>query len=809
MARQSANPALRQIQTLYALGSLGGLTDAELVERFLDRDGSDREDAFAALVHRHGPMVLGVCRRMLRGPASADAEDAFQAVFLVLVRRAGAVRGFKDLKSWLYGVAVRTANEARRRSARRRAREGGTMDESRAVSAPDEGRRDRLDLRDRLDEELGRLPVRFRDPLVLCELEGMSRRDAARRLGLPEGTLSSRLARGRSLLRDRLARRGVTLGTGLLAAMLPEPANAALPGPLAAATVRLASSFAAGVATAGSVPAARLARAVVRAMSPWARTIPAAVLASGLVAAALAGWVGASGGAKPAVRLALATPVVTAAPGPATAPAPEDPLPAGATLRFGSPRFRHPTTIENLAVSADGTFAVASSGTRIHGAVRAYDLATGRVRCTFDNANDVEAVALSPDGQTIATTTVRNQAVYLHDTTSGREIGRIDYPAANPSTTSGALVFSPDGKRIVVAAATGKGLHLIDLTNRAIIRTFPHADVVFAAAFSPDGKYLVAGGYESAEDTYYARLREVDEHRELYRLPFGHGGIRCVAYSPDGATVAVGGDGWKSLAVKLFDAATGKERLAIPFPDGRRVRSVAFSPDGRTLAASSHASTRLFDAATGQERLKIDRAAIGLRFAPDGATLVGAVAGTIYRWDSATGRSLIPEGGDSPVAQVAATPDGRRIVTLGQDGDGHVWDTRTGGHERRVEMSWQRGFALSPDGRFLAWAVADDSIQYKDPGQPNLTHTGSRLRMIDVATARRSGGSTASKATPTTCRSSTAAGSCSPWITIAETRAFGSGTSRPAVWSGRSPPTRESRRGSGALASRPTGRCWP
>ena len=132
--------------------------------------------------------------------------------------------------------------------------------------------------------------------------------------------------------------------------------------------------------------------------------------------------------------------------------------------------------------------------------------------------------------------------------------------------------------------------------------------------------------------------------------------------------------------MKLFDAATGKERLKIPFPGASSVRSVAFSPDGKTLAASGGSSTRLFDAATGKERLEIDRKAIGLRFSPDGATLVGAVAGTIYRWDAATGRSLIPEGGDSPVAQIAVTADGKRIVTRGQDGDAHVWDARTGEH---------------------------------------------------------------------------------------------------------------------------------
>ncbi len=256
MVRESANQALRQVRTLFALGAVGGLTDAQLVERFLGGVGSVREDAFAALVQRHGPMVLGVCRRTLSG--SADAEDAYQAVFLVLARKAGAIRRVDGLRSWLYGVAVRTAKESGKRSARHRAREGGTMDESTAVSAPDEERGDLLAL---LDEEIDRLPSRYRDPLMLCELEGASRQDAARQLGLPEGTLSSRLARGRSLLRDRLSRRGVASVSGPFATPIGKSVNVALPGPLTASTVRLALKFAEGGATTGMVPVAVLSLA--------------------------------------------------------------------------------------------------------------------------------------------------------------------------------------------------------------------------------------------------------------------------------------------------------------------------------------------------------------------------------------------------------------------------------------------------------------------------------------------------------------------------------------------------------------------
>jgi RNA polymerase sigma factor (sigma-70 family) len=251
MARESASQTLRNLGTLFALGTIGGLTDAQLLERFLDRDGVDREDAFAVLVQRHGPMVLGVCRRRLSG--SADAEDAFQAVFLVLARKAATVRSGEGLKAWLYAVAVRTTKEAQRRSARQRAREEAMRDRLKETSAPEKERTELLDL---FDEEFDRLPSRFRDPLLLCELEGTSRQEAARRLGLPEGTLSSRLARGRSMLRDRLTRRGVAFGAGLSTLLKTEAANAALPEPLADNTVRLAVLFAAGGGESGTIPAA-------------------------------------------------------------------------------------------------------------------------------------------------------------------------------------------------------------------------------------------------------------------------------------------------------------------------------------------------------------------------------------------------------------------------------------------------------------------------------------------------------------------------------------------------------------------------
>ena len=239
----------REIRTLFAIGAAGALPDAQLLERFLSRPREEAEMAFAVLVSRHGPMVLATCRRILRD--RHDAEDAFQATFLVLVRRAASIARREQLAGWLYGVAVRSAWAARARADRRRAGERRAMEASRGESLQGEGRGELDGL---LDEELGRLPDKYRLPVILCDLEGLSRREAAHRLGVPEGTVASRVARGRGLLRDRLQRRG--LAPGILAAASRGATEAVVPLMLFETTVRIATSLRFGEVTSGMVPAA-------------------------------------------------------------------------------------------------------------------------------------------------------------------------------------------------------------------------------------------------------------------------------------------------------------------------------------------------------------------------------------------------------------------------------------------------------------------------------------------------------------------------------------------------------------------------
>jgi RNA polymerase sigma factor (sigma-70 family) len=205
-------------------------SDAQLLERFVQRRD---EDAFAALMERHGPMVLGVCRRVLRNPL--DAEDVFQATFLVLVQKAAALRRPELLGNWLYGVAYRIALQARASAARWQALER-QVENMPAPEPVDE--KAWQELRPILDEEIARLPEKYRVPVVLCYLEGKTYTEAARMLGWAEGTVSGRLARAREKLRTRLALRGLTLSAAVLATTVCQKSSAAVPTALALATLK-------------------------------------------------------------------------------------------------------------------------------------------------------------------------------------------------------------------------------------------------------------------------------------------------------------------------------------------------------------------------------------------------------------------------------------------------------------------------------------------------------------------------------------------------------------------------------------------
>jgi WD40 repeat protein len=406
----------------------------------------------------------------------------------------------------------------------------------------------------------------------------------------------------------------------------------------------------------------------------------------------------------------------------------DDPLPAGAVARYGTARYRHGTRIESLAVSPDGRFAVAASGGRILGSTRGYDLTTGKDVYRLDGFRSDEAVAISPDGKLLAALQF-DGTVHFFDARKGQELRAVKREHSGSRSLVNWLTFSPNGK-FLAAALDGKMIELIDVEKAEPIRSFAHPNVVFAAAFSPDGKLLAAGGYDSPK--YFIRIWDVESGKEVRKLNGHSGGVRTLAFLPDGMTLASGGDDGR---FRLWDVATGQERRNVKLDDSRRVRSVAVAPDGKSLAVAGN-SLRFIDPATGAERLKFDVAAICLKYDADGKTLSGAVHGAIVRWDASSGAPLTPPGGDAVISRVLATPDGRRVVTYDHNGGVRIWDCDTGKERRRIAAADQHDIALSPDGRLLAYGTAAPDAKFKDADNPNITREGGRVRLWEMIADR-------------------------------------------------------------------------
>jgi RNA polymerase sigma factor (sigma-70 family) len=275
MARDQLNTVVRHIRYVIGARQCRDTTDNDLVQRFAaQRD----EAAFAGLLQRHGPMVLGVCRRVLHN--AADSDDAFQATFLVLVRKAGSIRKSASVGSWLHGVAFRVAREAKMRTEKQRPGEMPDITGREPDPSAEAARRELCLI---LDQELARLPAKYRSPLVLHYLEGKTKGETARELGWTEGTVSGRLARARESLRKRLAGRNVSFSSGMMAAVLSEQA-ATTPVPAALTNATMQSALLLGTGSVAGAAAAgvshTLAEAVLKSMlmSKLKHAIPLAIV---------------------------------------------------------------------------------------------------------------------------------------------------------------------------------------------------------------------------------------------------------------------------------------------------------------------------------------------------------------------------------------------------------------------------------------------------------------------------------------------------------------------------------------------------
>lgn len=357
-----------------------GLSNAQLLEQFVDRRDDTGASAFRALVERHGPMVLRVCRNVLHNPD--DAEDAFQVTFLALARRAGSIRKHGSVASWLHGTAHRVAIKARTAARRRLARESRAAEKSMSGESSQQPSIDAADLAPILHEEIERLPAKYRAPIVLCYLEGMTQDRAAVELGWRAGTVRGRLARARDLLKSRLTRRGVALPAGLAVATAGaggsvEAAAIVLPAALIEATVGAAI----GRSAAGRVSRAAivLLRSILREMTVarWLRLAVPIVLIAGLAGTA-AVFLHRGGIGKARDRATLLR--ITTPARPAGVNLAGDPLPDGALARLGTTRFSAGTTIQQVAYSPDGRLLASIDG---NGDLDVWDAATGRRRLSL------------------------------------------------------------------------------------------------------------------------------------------------------------------------------------------------------------------------------------------------------------------------------------------------------------------------------------------------------------------------------------------------------------------------------------------
>jgi RNA polymerase sigma factor (sigma-70 family) len=737
-------------------------TDGDLLGRYLERRD---EAAFEALLVRHGPMVHGVCRRILAN--ADDADDAFQATFLVLVRKAASVVPRVMVGNWLYGVAYRTAMSARAMKARRRAKE-------RSAARP-EARYEEVwtDLRPLLDEELSRLPDKYRVPVVLCDLEAKTLREAARQLGWPDGTLSTRLRAGRALLATALARRGLTLTSGALAATLASHAAAAsVPAALATSTRSAAALFAGRQIAQGVISARVLAltEGVLKTMLLTKLKAGAfAILAAGLVLLASALALG---------RPSEAIPPDAEKPAgdrhPASKAQREPPkdrhreaLPAGALGRLGSPRFRHGgQPFGQVVFSSDGRHLAsttsrgvylydAATGGLVHhlrppaehlprvvrfladgkrlavgsgdwhqtAEVTIYGLANGKALASssFAGKSQIFIIDVTADGGRILVED-RFVRVYLWDVKIGKEVWEFEHPEA-----SSTLPFTADSTRLVLARS--RKAELRDAATGKVVSAFPQPGPrfpgLYSAALAPDGRLAISAEKRDAVAVLDARgpgtMRTLPADRQTNRLVF----------SPDGRHLA----GFGPYATLVWNLkATGDKAPAARLPAAAHG---GFSPDGKTLALDDHGFVTLWRT---REWKRLPQSAepatpvwrVG--FSADGTKVLGYTRGGWVDWPVDGGPATALSDGATVhhegLAELSA--DGRVAVdVLHEPGPGReqgkfalrVTELKSG-KARRIALDkepWEP-IRISPDGRYVSASLQGSEFVVWDAATGEVLH---------------------------------------------------------------------------------------
>ncbi len=636
-----------------------GSTDAELLSRFVQsRDSA----AFELLVWRHGPLVWSVCRRLL-GP-SADAEDAFQATFIVLARKAGAIANGVAFVGWLHRVAWSTALNVRKSRARQIHRER-PLETGYEIPQDDDPSRgiESAEQNEILDRELARLPEKYRLPLILCDLESRSREVAAGELKLPLGTLNSRLARGRDLLRRRLLRCGVAFtGLGALG-MVPLNLSAKLPHLLCASSTiidRLADSTIRSMAVAG-----------------LGKALGAVALCGALIAGASMMTLGAANGPKnpptpakePAKDLPAAMEEKQSTASHFIDPD-AGPLPEGAVARIGSTRLRHTGEVTGLKYSPDGKWLASVSTynadrtTTTDATARLWDAATGKQQLLV-KIHKVESdlttmwtgsgcLGFSKDSRQIFV--IDETSFRAFDIDTGKELFAHAVPKNEPrfkakgpflanANVDGALI-SPDGKTYVLIQRQSRfPLEIRDVATGNVLTAAERPFQPFTIKpleFSPDSRHILV---EAVRNQCQLAVIEVATGKTVGRFE-GSDRLAFLRFVPgtDKLVGLVVGAKPRKGTVTILDWKTGKSVGSIEVDETLSALEVA--PDGKTLIAGAGGASnngffsQVIDIETGKEiaRLPGTRGLRTLAFSPDGKLLAGAHRwlGAITVWDMKT-----------------------------------------------------------------------------------------------------------------------------------------------------------------------------
>jgi RNA polymerase sigma factor (sigma-70 family) len=755
MANGLMENLLKQLRKVLAPRGKTGESDGELLERFF---ASHDDAAFELLVWRHHRMVLGVCSRILAD--SNDVEDAFQATFLVLARKGRSIRRRGSLSSWLFGVARRVALEASRSTRQ--------FPPSRVtpVSSPDPGDElMRQESRGIIDEELGRLPEKYRAPVVLCYLEGMTYAEAGQHLGCSNGTISTRLTRARELLRTRLAGRGLAVSAGSLAAWLgANAASAGAPQSLVISTIRSATSLAAGQAT-GVISAhvAALTEGVVKAMflaklksATMILGTSAVLFAVAVTCTALAGGQAQRLEPDAQARENISPPLV----------ARRDPIP---TQDMGAKEASAQNPAVHALNTADKTEKSAPPGSETKKtAARADENTpksdrpkeavkglTGKVAMKGKLPDQLDKLELE-----MVLTNEGDQPVRLCTLLIGGQTVGV------PGTTVYNIQLRPNPNAETIPKLIENNTVNLKPGESVALRLPKLNPITFIDHRAPprgDGKctinatYSLSKEFAEAHQTWQGSIsgkitidlpgapKTVGDIREQVRIPafmFELGvTMKAAAFSPDGKLLVTADTGGRSFLfgagrTHFWDPASGKDLAPLDLDANFRNRPIlddsdcigflSFSPDGRTLAGARGHEVCLWDVQTRKlsGRLKGSQDVSQMTFSADGTILATACFGAreLQIWGVKAEKVVATLKAQTVGARVLTfSGDGKSLAVCYGDGSIRVWDVkaeretaRLGGHSVNGHANRVLALAFEPGDRTVLSAGVDRTIRRWD-----------------------------------------------------------------------------------------------